>query len=65
MTEERNPNRSEHGTYRNLPLYPGLPSESGRTTAIFVRRPSKATEPPPQALEPQKEPTEEEDNKKE
>lgn len=65
MSNSRDPNRSGHGTYRDLPLYPGLPSESGRTTAIFVRRPTKATEPPPQAQEPQKEPTDEEDEKKE
>ena len=64
MTGERNPNRSGHGTYRDLPLYPGLPSESGRTTAIFVRRPPKTAEPPVQPQEPRGQPTEKEDKGK-
>ena len=69
MPEARPPYKrlppEERGEVPDLPLYPGPPSESGRTTVIFVRRRTKSTKPPVQPQEPQKEPAETEDKKAE
>ena len=56
---------SEQETSPVFPPYPGLPSETGMTTVIIVRRPTKATKPPVQRQEPQKESAEKEDKKTE
>ena len=67
MPEARPPYKrlppEERGEVPDLPIYPGLPSETGMTTAIFVRRRTKATEPPVLPEEPQEMPTEEETDK--
>ncbi len=65
MNNERDPKPSGRGVYSALPEYPGLPSKTGRTTAIIVRRPKRTPKPPRPPEERDEEPAGDSESQKE